>query len=146
MTEEELKDARHRVKRRLYRYLDLKRERDQIAEELETLQGDATSPQSPNLDGMPRASGYGDAMVGKVSEIINLRERYERKRDEISAAMLAIEDAIEGLEPVERTLLRYRYIYGMTWEKVCVAMNYSWRQTHNIHAKALDKLVEQNQQ
>ena len=145
MTEEELKEARHRVKRKLYRYLDLKRERDQIAEELETLQGEATSPKSPNLDGMPRASGYGDAMVGKVSEIINLREKYERKRDEISAAMLAIEDTIEGLEPVERTLLRYRYICGMTWENVCVAMNYSWRQTHNIHAKALDKLVEQNQ-
>lgn len=145
MTEEELKDARHRVKRRLYRYLDLKRERDQIAEELRTAEGTATSPSSPNLDGMPRASGYGDAMVGRVSEIISLRELYERKRDEISDAMLAIEDAIEGLEPVERTLLRYRYIYGMTWEKVSVAMNYSWRQTHKIHARALDKLAMQEQ-
>ncbi len=145
MTEEELKDARHRVKRRLYRYLDLKRERDQIAEELRTAEGDATSPSSPNLDGMPRASGYGDAMVGRVSEIINLRELYERKRDEISDAMLAIENAIEDLEPVERTLLRYRYIYGMTWEQVSVAMNYSWRQTHKIHARALDKLAMQEQ-
>ena len=145
MTEEELKDARHRIKRRLYRYLDLKRERDQIAEELRTAEGTATSPSSPNLDGMPRASGYGDAMVGRVSEIINLRELYERKRDEISDAMLAIENAIEGLEPVERTLLRYRYIYGMTWEQVSVAMNYSWRQTHKIHARALDKLAIQEQ-
>lgn len=145
MTEEELKDARHRVKRRLYRYLDLKRERDQIAEELRTAEGTATSPSSPNLDGMPRASGYGDAMVGRVSEIISLRELYERKRDEISDAMLAIEDAIEGLEPVERTLLRYRYIYGMTWEQVSVVMNYSWRQTHKIHARALDKLAIQEQ-
>ena len=145
MTEEELKDARHRVKRRLYRYLDLKRERDQIAEELKTAEGDATSPSSPNLDGMPRASGYGDAMVGRVSEIINLRELYEKKRDEISDAMLAIENAIEDLEPVERTLLRYRYIYGMTWEQVSVAMNYSWRQTHKIHARALDKLAMQEQ-
>ena len=145
MTEEELKDARHRVKRRLYRYLDLKRERDQIAEELRTAEGDATSPSSPNLDGMPRASGYGDAMVGRVSEIINLRELYERKRDEISDAMLAIENAIEDLEPVERTLLRYRYIYGMKWEQVSVAMNYSWRQTHKIHARALDKLAMQEQ-
>ena len=145
MTEEELKDARHRVKRRLYRYLDLKRERDQIAEELRTAEGTATSPSSPNLDGMPRASGYGDAMVGRVSELISLRELYKRKRDEISEAMLAIENAIEGLEPVERTLLRYRYIYGMTWEKVSVAMNYSWRQTHKIHARALDKLAMQEQ-
>ena len=145
MTEEELKDARHRVKRRLYRYLDLKRERDQIAEELRTAEGTATSPSSPNLDGMPRASGYGDAMVGRVSELISLRELYKRKRDEISEAMLAIENAIEGLEPVERTLLRYRYIYGMTWEKVSVAMNYSWRQTHKIHARALDKLAIQEQ-
>ena len=145
MTEEELKDARHRVKRRLYRYLDLKRERDQIAEELRTAEGTATSPSSPNLDGMPRASGYGDTMVDRVSELISLRELYKRKRDEISEAMLAIENAIEGLEPVERTLLRYRYIYGMTWEKVSVAMNYSWRQTHKIHARALDKLAIQEQ-
>lgn len=145
MTEEELKDARHRVKRKLYRYLDLKRERDQIAEKLKTVEGDATSPSSPNLDGMPRASGYGDAMVSRVAEIIKLRQLYEKKLHDLSVAMQTIEDTIEGLEPVERMLLRYRYIDGFTWEKVSVAMNYSWRQTHKIHARALDKLAMQEQ-
>jgi hypothetical protein len=38
--------------------------------------------------------------------------------------------------------MRHRYLEGLTWEKVCVEMNYSWRQTHNIHARALDKLVD----
>lgn len=36
-----------------------------------------------------------------------------------------------------RTLLRYRYIHGMTWERVAVAMNYSWRQTIRLHGTAL---------
>lgn len=142
MTDAELKEARHRVKRKLYLYLDLKKERDQIREELEQVRSDAASPKTPNLDGMPRSGGFGDAMTGKVSSILKVCQRYEKKLDELHQAMLDIEDTIASLEITERVLLRHRYLEGLTWEKISVAMNYSWRQTHNIHARALDKIVE----
>lgn len=144
MTEEALKAARHEMKRKLYRYLDLKKERDQIREELEHVRADAAAPKSPNLDGMPRGGGFGDAMVGKVSSVLKVCQQYERKLDELHAAMLEIEQTIACLDITERVLMRYRYLEGLAWEKISVAMNYSWRQTHNIHARALDKLVEQS--
>ncbi|MBR5878009.1 MAG: hypothetical protein IKY91_00555, partial [Akkermansia sp.] len=133
MTEAELKEARQRIKRRLYSYIDLKKERDQIRQELAHVVADVASPKTPSLDGMPRSGGFGDAMTGKVSSILKVRKLYERKQDELAAAMLEIEEIINGLEPTERLLMRYRYLDGMTWEKVSVAINYSWRQTHKIH-------------
>ncbi|MBO5917248.1 MAG: sigma-70 family RNA polymerase sigma factor, partial [Oscillospiraceae bacterium] len=59
----------------------------------------------------------------------------------LAAAQAAIEDRIEALEPRARKLMRHRYIEGLSWEEVCVAMCYSWRQTHNIHGAALDALL-----
>jgi RNA polymerase sigma factor (sigma-70 family) len=53
-----------------------------------------------------------------------------------------IEMAIRRLEPVERNLLRSRYIEGRSWEEICVEMCYSWRNIHNIHSRALIKLKE----
>jgi hypothetical protein len=38
--------------------------------------------------------------------------------------------------------MRHRYIDGKSWEEVCVAISYSWRQTHNLHDQALNKLLE----
>ena len=49
---------------------------------------------------------------------------------------------LENLEPTERKLARFRYIDGLTWEEVCDVMAYSWRQTHRIHGRMLDKLAD----
>ena len=32
---------------------------------------------------------------------------------------------------------RLRYLRGYTWEQICVKMEYSWKQIHRIHGKAL---------
>lgn len=37
-----------------------------------------------------------------------------------------------------RTLLRYRYIHGMTWEKIAVEMNYTWRRVYQVHGDAIN--------
>lgn len=100
-----------------------------------------TAPKGQNLDGMPRSPGGGDPLLSVVAHHIALQERYQAKLAELAEAQTRVEDLIETLEPVERTLFRYRYIEGLTWEEVCVAIGYSWRQTHNIHGRALDKLL-----
>ena len=71
---------------------------------------------------------------------VELQERYRTKLDELLQAQLEIERAIDTLDPTERTLLRLHYIQGETWEQAAVTMNYSWRQVHRIHARALKKL------
>ncbi|MEG0689433.1 MAG: hypothetical protein RR466_12175, partial [Hungatella sp.] len=37
----------------------------------------------------------------------------------------------------EKNLLTYRYLRGVKWEEICVAMGYSWKQIHRIHARSL---------
>ena len=81
-------------------------------------------------------------MTGIVAELVGLQESYKNKLHRLNAALAEVEDMVDSLDdPVERRLLRCRYIDDLTWEEVCVEMNYSWRQTHRIHGNALDKLV-----
>jgi DNA-directed RNA polymerase specialized sigma24 family protein len=138
MTEKERKDQ---LKQELHRYRDLEAERKQLALELEKIEDIMAAPKGTNWDGMPRASGVGDPVLGVVTQHLALQERYRKKVGELAAAQAAIEDRIEALEPRARKLMRHRYIEGLSWEEVCVAMCYSWRQTHNIHGAALDAML-----
>lgn len=138
MTEKERKDQ---LKQELHRYRDLEAERLQLAQELERIEDAMDGLKGTNWDGMPRASGVGDPVLGVVSQHLALQERYRKKVAELAAAQAAIEDRIEALEPRARKLMRHRYIEGLSWEEVCVAMCYSWRQTHNIHGAALDAML-----
>jgi hypothetical protein len=47
---------------------------------------------------------------------------------------------LEGLTPVERELMRLRYIDGAEWLDVAETIHYEWSQTHRIHARALAKI------
>ena len=135
MTKDELKKF-------LHSYKDLDAERRQIAAELEKVEALMASPKAQNLTGMPRTPGVSDPVFNMVDVHVTLVERYQAQLRRLAAAQTAIETLIESLEPLTRQLMRYRYIDGLRWEEVCVAIGYSWRQTHNIHAKALDDLLE----
>lgn len=140
ITKDQLRDQ---IKRKLNTYTATRRECKQLADQLEQLRTTMESPKVQALDGMPHASSRGDAMTGIVAELIGLQNKYMDKLHRLNAAMAEVEDMIGSLEdPTERRLMRYRYIEGLTWEEVCVEVNYSWRQTHKIHGRALGKLVD----
>jgi len=62
----------------------------------------------------------------------------EELLNEILIRLRNIEKSINQLEDsIQRTVLRLRYIDGMTWEKICVNINYEWAWTHRIHSNAL---------
>jgi DNA-directed RNA polymerase specialized sigma subunit len=42
------------------------------------------------------------------------------------------------LDENEKTVLTLRYLRSYGWERICVEMNYSWRQVHYIHSRALE--------
>ena len=69
-----------------------------------------------------------------------LRALYTAKLAELVEAQVRIETALSKLTPVERSLIRFRYFDGLEWHQVCHRIHYEWRQTHRIHARALDKL------
>lgn len=125
------------LKKRLLSYLDIKAERKQIQQQIDSL----ADPKGVNLDGMPHGSAGGDAMVGIITKRDALRRKYEAKLADLTDAQTEIEDLIDGLEPNARRLMRCRYIEGMKWEKVCVEIGYEWAQTHRLHSDILDKLL-----
>ena len=52
-----------------------------------------------------------------------------------------IEEAIRSLEDkTEQDVLWYYYIKGMTFERIAVEMNYSWRQINRKHKSAMKKI------
>jgi DNA-directed RNA polymerase specialized sigma24 family protein len=128
------------TKERLRSYLDLKAERDQLRQQLETIEAALYSPKAQRLTGMPASPSHGNAVEEMAARHLELMDRYRAKMLELAEEQLEIEKAIEALEPTERMLLRFRYIEGLPWEEVCVRMNYSWRQTHRMHSKALEAL------
>lgn len=133
---------RNDIKKTLNSYRELQAEQRQLQEELLRLEAVMSSPGGPNLDGMPKAPGIGNPVERMVIKHVTLQERYTEQLAKMAEQQTDIEDLIESLEPTERRLARFRYIDGMDWESVCVMMCYSWRQTHRIHGRMLDKLVD----
>jgi len=87
---------------------------------------------------MPHASGCND-LSGYVALLDHEERLYIKKRYLCIKKCKEITDKIEGLENEdEKDVLLYRYIKLMKWEDICAEMNYSWRQTHYIHSRALN--------
>lgn len=132
------------TKEELKQYLHIKREREQIASILAEMEATMAAPATQKLTGMPRnPSGAKSSVETMVERHTALLEQYREKLEQLDEAQAKIEAAIETLDSVERTLMRHKYIEGMKWEEVCVAMSYSWRRVHQIHATALQKLREE---
>ena len=132
------------TKEQLKAYRDLKQESEDLKLRIVALERDIYSPRSPRLDGMPRGgSGENYVLCEQIDEKDKLLRLYQETEAELNRQLFAIDIAIKKLEPRERRLIRLYYMDGLTWEKVAVAMDYSWRQVHRIHGEALEKLREE---
>ena len=129
------------TKKRLQNYQSIKRELVQIHQQIEEVEAKIYAPSASKLSAEPRGGGGISDPTGrgavKHKELLDL---YQAKLDELTAEQLAIEKAIDSLDGTARTLMRYKYIDGHTWEEVCLLINYSWAQTHRLHARALEQL------
>ena len=131
------------TKTRLKHYRNNKKEIEQLRARLEELETALYYPKIPHLTDMPRGGKpEGNTQEDLAIYHIELQAKYNAKLAGLAAEQLAIENAIEGLPQTERMLMRYRYLDGLSWEEVCVQMNYSWTQTHEYHGRALQKLKE----
>lgn len=137
--------SKEQIKRRLNSYRQIQLERRQILDRIMRLEARLTAPGAQGLDGMPHGTGSGDAMARGVAALADLRELYRSKEVDLTQTLIDIEHLIERLDPVERLIARYRYIDGLQWEKICVKINYSWRQTHRLHDGLLEKLAREQE-
>lgn len=132
------------TRERLWSYQHLCREIRQLEDQLAELESRITSPRTPKLSFLPHAKGNGYALESGMDRYADLVEVYKTKLELMYSERAAIEQASESLEPIERMVLRARYIEGRTWEDVAERINYSYAQTWRIHARALQKLEDED--
>lgn len=138
LMEQAVREENNRKKEYLRKYLEAKRMQEVLEREIDELRLDRMIPGSPAQDGMPHGSGGGDlsGYVARLDELDRkLRAQMYKKiqlRAEITEKIDAMSDETESL------LLRLRYVHGLKWEEVAAKMDYSWKQIHRLHSKALN--------
>lgn len=118
------------------------KEAQQLREQLNAMESRIYDPKGQRLSKTPRGGSGGHTMDDLIIVHVQLQDQYRAALAEIERQQLEIEAAMQGLQPAERMVIRYRYIDLLNWEDVCSRMHYSWAQTHRIHAAALKALSE----
>lgn len=75
----------------------------------------------------------------KICRLTELKYKADRLWDRLIDERTRVILKIRQLDkPIYQSLLIEYYICGKTWGQVCVALSYSWKQIHRLHAKALE--------
>lgn len=75
------------------------------------------------------------------NRLIDLSAEIDAEIDQYVDMRAEIESVIGKVtDETLKTLLRYKYINGYTWEKVAVEMDYSYMQVCRLHGKALNEI------
>jgi hypothetical protein len=125
----------------LKRYINLDREIERKLGEVARLRSKLTRV-TEVFTAEPKGGG---SIYGKTEEIlvkiVDLEHEIDADVDRLVAIRDGIKRIIEAVEDDrERLLLQYRYLDGHTFEWIAAKMNYSWRQIHRLHSKALTNL------
>ena len=122
----------------LKRYINLDREIDRKLEAVSLLRSKLIRV-TEVFTAEPKGGG---SIYGKTEEILAKIVDLEKEIDADVDRLISIRDNIKAIieavdDDRERLLLQYRYLDGWTFEKIAVEMNYSWRQIHRLHSRAL---------
>ena len=131
------------TKERLRQYREIRAEAIELRDEIDELTLSLRSPRVPDFGEVQSHGGIESSVTEDLLiRLESLKRMYHDKIRWLMAEQEAIEHAITaaGLDPVERRLLRLRYIDGLKWEIICTRLHYSWKSTHRIHARALAKI------
>ena len=128
------------AKEYLQQYRQIDGEITSINEDILRLRELATQTTSGNMTGMP--SGTSDKTEASYAAIVEKIIDMEKERNKMIADLLClklkIERAISSVDKaLYRTILRDKYINGLTLEQIAVNMNYCWRHIATMHGRAL---------
>lgn len=128
------------TKHELQQYRWIQKNISRLEERLLELETEATRI-TTHLTKEPKGTSSTDKLSTLVAQIVDTRNEINRQLREAYSRQIAIEAAIDKLPEREKYLVRARYVEQKTWEQICVDMNYSWKHTHRIHARALKMLA-----
>ncbi len=124
----------------LRRYQDSLRREQELAEEVERLQSEATRI-TPLLSGMPGGPGDGQKVPRAVERINEEKKNLEKQ---ISICLEIRREIISKIEMVsgqrEHEILRRRYILGQRFEDIACALNLDCRWIRRLHYKVVVNL------
>lgn len=130
------------TKNDLIQYRELSLEIKQLSEKIESLYTSIKYPKPKIITDMPISNS--GLVVSNIEETIakidELRIDYQTKLNSLLDSQKKVEEMIDKLPVKERCLMRYRYIDGFSWIKICELMNYSYRTVHRIHKNALNMI------
>lgn len=73
-----------------------------------------------------------------IIKIMMIEDEIKTDIDKLVSLKKEVSDVINAVEPVEcRMLLELRYLCFHTWEDIAAEMNYTVRNVHLLHSKAL---------
>lgn len=132
------------IRYKLNSYIPLMREIKYLERKIEAMRDRQTSIRSSSDVCEVQAPGGNSDKIGNAIATLNdLEDMYLKKIEKANAELREIEALIDNLEPVERLLIRARYIDGEYFEFICGIIGYSYRQTMRIHKCAIRKLQQQ---
>lgn len=80
----------------------------------------------------------GSSKENAIVKIIDLENQIDEDIDKLVDIKRDIMKVIKSVEqPEYNLLLELRYLNYKTWEEIAGIMNYSWRNVHYVHSKAL---------
>lgn len=83
----------------------------------------------------------------KIEDILIKQEELQSEYLEASCDELKIQMEIEKqldtlLDPIERMIIRYRYIYYLSWQEVAKRMGYTYEHVYRMHKRILNNIKE----
>lgn len=134
-------EIRDYIKKRLAGYYQMAEEIKDVEAEMEELEDRMDAIRAHAITGMPRGSAVDDPTSSMAIKAASLKEHYETLKERELGRRLEIEAMIADLEPIERRVIRLRFMEGLPWASVNQKMIYSARQVQRFYGSALNKLV-----
>lgn len=96
---------------------------------------------TPTYSDMPKGIGENNKIQSTIEKLEAQENKINQKVDLLYKVKEDIEKALYTVkDDTLRVLLRYRYINGLTWEKIAVNMHYTYQWVYKLHGEALRKL------
>lgn len=128
-------------KQYLLKYQHLTQEVDRLSDERAQVLARAQKI-TPTLSDMPKSQSGANRLELAVEDIVENADKLAEKIREMLRAKEEIEQVIDSLEDdTLRRLMKYRYINGMTLDRISFKIHYSYIHTCRLHRIALNKIM-----
>lgn len=123
---------------------NLKKEAEEMAERVRELEAAATDPKAVVITGMPSGSDGQNHADDKIIRYMDFMNMYADKMVTLWEQIESVEQMIDQLDPLERRILRMRYVDGMDYYDIADKVNYSIQHLYLIRARAIEKLEDKS--